>query len=351
MAENTSGFSLRNVFLANLTTKLMALAIAVALWLYAYNQSVVRDTVYMVPVRVIAPEGWEAVDTEGRRVKVTPDFPRRFEDEMDRAYQNREIYVEVQPTPERGANLEEPQVVTLKQRNLVTGRDYGIQSVRFDPPSLAIRLVRQAEVELPVRLKLSDPPAGYEVDGRPDITPAKIKVVGRKDILSAVTEIVTAEVDISTKHPVTHGGGTYEGQIAIEPKVALDGKESSVSFPSGSLVNYVVRLVRKSKTQTFTGVPINLSAPFGFAYTAEISGGEAKKQAAVEVTGPEEIVTALTPNKIMLYVRLDVDAKPTEAPKVLTVYADFIDVTGKGALDFKVVPPVVDVQIKPKEAR
>ena len=352
MADKTSGFSFKNIFLANITTKLMALAIAVALWLYAYNQSVVRDRTFKVPVVVVAPDGWEAVDVENRSVELTLDFPQRFEEDMERAWQNREIYVEVRPTPGNPGEADEPQSITLKQsRNLVTGRDYGIQSVRFDPPSLVVQLVQQDEVDLQVNLVLSDPPAGYEVAGRPDISPAKIKVVGRKDILSQVSSIATAQVDISTKHPVTHGGGTYEGRVDVEPRVVFDGKESPVSFPSGSSVNYVVRLVRKSQTKTFKDVPINISAPFGFPYSVEISGGEEKRRADVEVVGPEEIVTGLSANKIHLYVRLDADAKPTEAPKVLSVYADFIDVTGKGALDVKVAPANVDVQIKPKEVR
>ena len=352
MAARKDRSTVRNLLLGNITAKLMALAMAVALWLYAYSFSMVRDKMYEVPVSVTAPRGWSVAQEGQETVKVTMDFPRRFEQDMEQAQAAKKMYIQIECRL-RAEDLKKEEVTLSRVLSAplhLQSPAYGIRNARFEPPSLSIRLVQEDTVELPVILRHSAPPDGCEVVGEPTTTPAKVKVRGRKDILAKARDIgiETEEVDIGKALPFSVAEWAIDGPVALKQTITVEGQVSPV-IPALDKVQYRVKLAQKSISRSFGKMPINLNTPFGYPYVAEFHG-EQSAEASLVVTGPETIVSKLDAENIVLYVRPGVSRKPNEVPYTVPVHADFVNTIGESALSVTLKPSSVGIRIRERAA-
>jgi len=351
MAAKQKQFTIRTLLFGNVTAKLMALAMAAVLWFYAYSFSMVRDKTYEVPVVVVPPSGW-AVGQVEQTLKVTMDFPRRFEQQMAQANASRKIQVYIEcRIDENEADKDEVTLSRILKAPLhLKCPSYGVRNARFNPPSLSIQLVKQDTVELPVILKYTAPPEGCEVDGEPITTPAKVKVRGRKDVLARAMDvgIETEEVDVSKSLPFSVADWAYDGPVTLKHTVTVDGRTYAV-VPALDKVQYRIKLARRRVSKDFGKIPINLSTPFDYPYVAEFDG-EQKAEASVEVTGPEAIVNKLEVENIVLYVRPGASRKPAEVPYTIPIYVDFVNTIGESALSVTLDPSSVGVRVRERPA-
>ena len=340
MAPEKNGFRIRDLFFSNIVAKLMALAMALALWFYAYNFSIARKVTYTIPVKVLPVRGWSNATEEGRAVNVKLDFPQRFEREVERAYDARKIYVECRGAPEKDEGDEETLLIPLKESLHLKGvEDYGILSARFNPPAVTVRIVRHDTVPLRVLLKYTNPPEGYAVGGETSVSPVEVKAHGRKDILRKAEVIETELVDISKRLPVTVADWVYEDMVALKQSVTVDEVELPVTC--AEKVKYRIKLALKPVHKTFSKVPINLM-PSKSDFTVKLLG---EKEAEVMVSGPGSVVNKLDRENIVLYVRPG-NRKPNKLPYTLPIRADFVDIHGQSALSVKLKPSTMDVSIR-----
>jgi len=332
----------RAVFTENLTTKAMALAIALAVWFYAYNFSVVRGKTYAVPLQLIPPPGWAVVGGNTAMVEVTLDFSQRFEREVEQAYRSGQIYVESPLRPSEAGPDHQVLIVSFKwPRHLVTPRDYGIRKVEFNPPSIQAEVVRETMVELPVTLVHTPPPDDFQLAGEPSVTPGKVRVRGRKDVLAEATEIATETVDISRPLRLELPGWEYEGSIALSQKVVVKGVEYPVR--SADKVHYVIMLERKPAEKRFERVPVNFIAPTGYPYDVEFLEEPVRD---VVVRGPGSVLAKVDQQNIVLYVRLTQAQQPRELAQPMPIYADLVDVAGESTLNVEISKSTIDVRVK-----
>ena len=317
--------------LSNLVAKLMALAMAIALWLYAYNFSLVRDTKVFVPVKVETVEGWSEKGVIPSRVEVDLRFPRRFRERVDQALKNAVIKPPVTPD-ERGSDTQ-PFRIVLSQSHLDVPSNLGIQIVGFTPAEVEVKFTREMAISLPVSLKLSDPPSGYEVSDK-STTPRRVTVRGPKDVMTRAEFIETEEIDISLPppYPPPKDWSPAEYTAMLVPRVLLDGEEYRVAIVGNPEVRFRIRLSQEAEVRTFPDVPIRVSIPVDYPYDVELDEGQ--RSTTVTVSGPSDLIERLKPENIDLYVNV-AKLEPAEARHSPPIRVNIVDMTRSGELVVK----------------
>jgi len=339
---NGIGARLKAVFTENLTAKLMALAMALAVWFYAYNFSVVRGKTYSAPLKLLPPPGWAVVGGGTGAIDVTLDFSQRFEREVEQAYRSGQIRVECHLRPaEDGPDRQRITVSFKWPRHLVTPRDYGIRKVEFSPPSLQVEVVKETVVELPVRLRHTAPPEDFQLAGEPSVTPGRVRVRGRKDVLAEATDISTETVDISRALRPELPGWEYEGTIALQQKVVVGGEEYAVR--SADKVHYVIKLERRPAEKRFERVPVHMIVPANYPYGVEFVEEPIR---GVVVRGAASVISKLNQENLVLYVLITPAHEPRELAQPMPIYADFVDIGGESTLTVELSKSTIDVRVK-----
>jgi len=330
--------ALKRLFFGNVVAKVMALAMAVALWVYAYNFSIVRDKTYEVPLQLVAPAGWAVVSGAPQVVEVTLDFPQRLVREVEQAQRLEEIRIVAHLTPpEEGEDRQTLSVSLRPSQHLRTPRDYGLRKVLLTPSMISVTLVREATVELPVVLQHTAPPPDFEVVGQPTISPARVRVRGPRDIVSRADSISTEVIDIS--RPLSITGWKYDDRVPLASRVLVGGIEYPVTCEE--TVRYVIDVTRKAITRQFAKVPVCVTLPQGYPHAVEILGDAVRD---VEVRGPESVIGRLKAENIVLYVRPG-DRQPNDLPYTVPIETHFVDIHNPGTLSAPLTPPTIDLRI------
>jgi hypothetical protein len=321
MPLKTFGQFIRNRVFNNFTAKLMALAMALGLWLYAYISSYTQYSDCPIPVHVHAGEGWSVVHGENLQVTARLSYPRRFEDQFKQELEAGRTYIECNVAPEPSALGQQSVTVPLTRELLVTSRDYSLKIMSFNPSKLQIELIRETARIVPVIPKTSAPP-GYDVAYAVPLT-ATVLIRGREDIVAqlAKTGIETEKIDISSPPPDAPEWDMQPVPARIPSSVTIGDK----SYPISSLeaVECHIHLVRRSVERNFTDVPIELLLPPGYSYVATPLR---ERTTDVQVTGPKQEVEELKRENIVLYVDLrDPKLVPQETPYTQPIYAQIVD--------------------------
>lgn len=325
------------VLTSNMVAKLMALAMAAALWLYAFSFSYVPSTTVPIALQVTVPEGW-SIDNPPFVTEVEVNYPRRFSPQVEQAILTGAIHVAcVAPPPE---DADEPVVIELRDSNLVAPRSLGIRVVRFVPDNrLSLRLIREITRNLPVIPRVSEPPPGYTISYKGPI-PATVPVRGRKDIVSRARGIATIEIDISAPPPVTAVEWSIQPTVGLISNVEVDGVQYAVEVEQAE-VQCLIILNQVQSEKLFENIPIQLMAPPDYPYQATLREGESA--ANVTVRGPVSVVDAVRPENIVLYVDVR-DLKPRELPDIQRVEAQILRTPR--ASELFVTPSIMDVRVK-----
>jgi hypothetical protein len=349
MALKALGEFIRKRFLSNLTAKLMALVLAVALWYYLYTVSYINLVRQTIPVYVqTASEGWSVVQEDNPEVAVTLSYPRRFEadvkDALDRGQMHLDCKVSAAPTDRD----EQIVAVSLPSREamLTAPHDLPFQDVHFVPRELRVTLIREKTVSVRVLPKTSAPPPGYLLDYVFPI-PAAVVISGQRDMVTqlAKTGIETDEIDISTPPPANAAEwGPFPLPARIPGEVAVGG----VSYPvrCSDQVQCRVHLSRASAVKTFPAIPLGLLEPPNYSSVATLH----EQACDVQVSGPKSIVEALKAENIVLYVDIrDAKLVPQETPYTQPVQAQVVGIPGGSEVAVK--PALETCAVKISEAK
>jgi hypothetical protein len=304
---------LSEAFIHNFTAKLMALAMAVALWFYAFSFSqIVRDSKDPIFVPVdppTVPEGWVA-ELNSRKIEMTASYPRRNETDVEQAVRDGLIRVRVRVDPDESGPDEQTLTVPLGESTLDAPRGLGIQPIRFEPSELAVKVISETTVNVRVTPDISPPPPGYQVAYIYPQT-VTIKVRGRKDIVSNLqnTGMKTETIDISTNPPPRN---TIEWTIPATARIPSEIENNGTPHPIRTVdsVPFRIVLMQVSAEKSFSGIPIYILLPPDFRYTATLLG---ERTVDVIVQGPQELLDSVTPDNITVSADLK-NQGPNEVP-------------------------------------
>jgi YbbR domain-containing protein len=180
---------LRKVFLEEWGLKLLALAITIVLWLAVTGQNrPVTLRINGVALNFLRPEGFELSNELPSTVDITFTGSK---EKLDRI-EPRELIANVDLSDQKAG--ERTIKLTIGRVKLDLQEDVQVQG--FHPGSVAIRLEPIVETALEVDVKFSGKlPEGYEL-GAVTVSPAKVRLKGPADRVSALTKVVTETVSL-----------------------------------------------------------------------------------------------------------------------------------------------------------
>ena len=330
----------------NMTAKVMALAMAVAVWLYAQSFSHVHPAEFEVPVVVSLPRGWSLASRTETTVNVTLTYLRRFDRAVSQAYDAQKIMIRCEAPPVEGGADEQTIGVPLKPSDLAAPKEFAIRVVKFSPEELPVTVTREASKSLLVRPEFSAPPPGYQLtDWR--TAPRMVMVRGRKAVLANVTEIRTEEIDITSPPPVKKTEWVDEQTVPVAQYVVVDDARHAVKCDAQ--VKCRIILTRVAKSRSFKDQTINLLAPPDYKHLAELAR---ERKTTVTVSGPADVVEALKPENIVLYVDVGrLEPPPEELAYTQPIQAHIVNTPGARDLAIKLGTETCAVKVSEKPAR
>jgi YbbR domain-containing protein len=264
-------FPVRNVGL-----KLLSVAVAVLLWLVVSGDPVVERTLRVGLELQRTPDGLELVGAVPETVSVRL---RGRASELSGLGPADVSVVAVSLKKQPGRRL-----FTLTS-NLVTA-PYGLEVMQVTPATLTLAFEPRVTRVVPVRPQIEGTPVPGHGVTNVSVTPSQVRIEGPESAVGSLTEVATEPVSVE------------RATTLVREAVALELPESGVRLVDGTGTAVVTVTVSADTTErTITGVPI---AVRGLA-----SGVALPATAAVTVQGASDVVLALTPADILLYVEGD----------------------------------------------
>ncbi len=278
---------LKEVLLNNLGAKLMALAMAVALWLFATGKYT-GELSCTVPIEASFPHGYTLLDQSATEVNIRLKGPKSSIDYVSSLVGERkivarcEVYIEGRESEDI---IEETVILDTKSFNLPA-------EVKLDmitPKKIKFTLVKQEKKTLAVELqKRGEPIPGYTIGGE-FFFPSEVQVTGPANILKDATVIKTLPIDISNITPDQNR--TFPWQVPLEQRVVVNRNGENITAPveCEGEVNVWFDIVEELESKRFEKVKIKLLEPPDYPYKVELE----QKFITLNVKGPKSVLDRL----------------------------------------------------------
>lgn len=289
---------LKEVLFGNIGAKLMALSMAVVLWLYATGRHT-GELSTSVPLEVLSPTGYTLLVQSATEVHVRLKGPKNSIDYVSELTRQGKIVARCAPSTEDKKEkdiIEE--AVLLDKKNLNLPPEIKVDSII--PNKLRITLSRLEKKGLPVRLhKRGQPAPGYTL-AEEFFYPFEVEVKGPASILKDATAIKTQPVDISNITPDQNR--TFPWRVALEPKVTVERDGQTISAPvecqGEAKINVWFQIVEVLESKTFEKVRIKTLQPPDFPYNVKLQ----EESISLKVKGPKLILDKMTPPEVYVDV-------------------------------------------------
>lgn len=282
------GDLLRAILLNNLGAKLMAAAMAVALWLFATGKYT-GELSCTVPIEVSFPQGYTLLNQSATEVNIRLRGPKSSIDYVSGLVGERkiitrcEVYVEGRETEDV---IEDTVIFDKKSFNLPA-------EVKLDmitPKKVKLTLVKREKKTLAVELqKRGGPTPGYTISGE-FFFPSEVQVTGPANILKNATVIRTLPIDISNITPEQNR--TFPWQVPLEQRVVVKKEGETITAPveCEGVINVWFDIVEELESKSFEKVRIKLLEPPDYPYKVELE----QKFVNFKVKGPKSILGKLS---------------------------------------------------------
>jgi hypothetical protein len=305
----------RKLLFGNLSTKLLALVLALLLWYIAFKETMDQETWPDVVVGVVdSPEG-TAVSCEPAAVRVRIDGPRRTIDRLvaDVATHLDRLAVKI-PYRELGPSGEpvdlEPTMLEGVPENVLEAC-----RVTFEPERVNVVRERLETRRIAVRVHaIGEPAVGYAfdrlgtlVDGEPEAV-ASVTVTARASAFADPAQRLSLLANV-----VVHGNRSFDvSGVRIEPAIReLDpttGEWVPTGFEAVSIgperVQVHVEIAEEFVRREISGVPVKIYLTPDFSFKVKIQK-EKDKTVTAYVRGPKELVEKALPEEILAYIAMD----------------------------------------------
>ncbi|TVM01011.1 MAG: hypothetical protein CV087_12070 [Candidatus Brocadia sp. WS118] len=287
---------MKKIFTENIPTKLMALVMAVALWLYAINRHT-GDLTATVSLTVSVPEGITIVEQSTGKITIHLQGPQNVIDTVDGMIKDQKVLA-------RYVIRESPDIMDdqLKQSIFITREHLDlppdVKLVSVYPDKIDVVLGKLQKKKLKVTLqKKGEPAVGYSVANE-FIFPAEVEVTGSLSALKEVSFINTVPVDIGGISGEQNR--TFPWRIEIDQKVTIKRGDKTVSVPvvCNEDVRIWLQIVEQQDTRVFGKIKIKVIGPVEYPYLIKLQD----EFAEVKVKGPKLLLDKLNTDDITLYI-------------------------------------------------
>jgi len=294
MLRDLAKFVFRNAQL-----KLVALTIAVVIWVYA-NYRLTEEASVTVPLNARLPAEFRIVYQSHRKVQLRLRGPhylvKRRQDEAAQESLVMTANLKAEDFEQGVARLKpDPAWLNVPERELV---QTGVTILQQEPVRVyASEIVSR---QLPVEVQLSEKPrSGYEVRGCSAV-PAEVTVVGPAMVLDGMTALKTHEIsvwdaqsDLRRVVPLVLQK-TVTPEEGVEVTVALEAEPPQVAVH--------IEIAGEKEQRRLDGIAVQLLEPPDFPYLAEIDPDE--RYVSVTVAGLPQDIARVTSSSVTAYVDL-----------------------------------------------
>lgn len=309
----------RTGLLANLETKVMALIMAVVLYVYATSERSVEEGNVLVSLIVRLPEATtaQAMLPEKKAPEKMPEHVFVSFSGPQKAIENlrevrSQLSVEYTADDKGHENDDEWDTTVALTPGQVKGVPHEVTVTRIEPDTFTLTIARTMEKELKVRLNLQgEPPQGFEISKPPDepkVFPGVIKVSGPKRVLARAMEISTKAIRLSDLLAIADFRN--EDAIGLEQavEVKVDNRVTLEPITCNQSVKYYIWLTQVKKKKELKNLPVKIMTPPNFPYVARLV--RSLEKVDVQVQGLEQSVNLLNENNVKAFVDVS-DQRPS----------------------------------------
>jgi len=284
----------------NAHVKLVALAIAIALWAYA-NGQLKEEVGIVVPLLISVPEQYQIVYQSHPKVQMRLSGPhylvKRRQDEASQNYLRLSASLNPEDLTQGVMTLRvDPGWLNVPKGELA---QMGVSSVQ--PQFVTLHVSRVVTRAVPVEVRISERPhAGYEVRGWSAV-PSEVMVTGPALVVDAMETVKTQKVSVwdaqaDVRRPmvplVLQETLALEDGVSVEVALRADPAQVAVHVEVGG----------KKEERSLEDIPVHMLSPPDFPYLAEIDPAES--HVSVVVSGLPQDIARLTPGSVRAYVDL-----------------------------------------------
>lgn len=324
--------SLKQIFTSNISTKLMALFMACALWTYAYFFSLRTEEGKEIPFEISAPEGWSVLEQSAQHLTVTLQFPKHAETKIRETLERgefRAVYV-VEEEPDEPVRTYTN--IRLNDENFRFPLEADATVRSYEPASLDFTLAKISSKRVPVELRLSGPPPGFSIRGW-WWNPRSVTISGPENVIREVGSVRTEEIQIVA--PPVDSERLPAGRISVDTRVDVAGITHEISC--NETIEYIIYLSPRTGERTIDdNIKIRVLQNIPTGYNVELPR---MQEMRVKVRGPEELIQGVQPADIVLYVDVE-GLEPADTPYMQPVIAF---VAG--------IPNAEQIEVIPEETR
>lgn len=159
---------------------------------------------------------------------------------------------------------------------------FGVEVTQISPPAVPLVFEATAWALVPVRARIEGTPVPGHSIANLSVTPSQVRVDGPASAIRELSELYTEPVSVE------------RASSLVREAVTIDAGDTGLRLSGGATAVVTVTIAADTTERTLSGVPIGLRG----GATGRLTPAEA----AVTVLGAPEIVRALTPADITLFV-------------------------------------------------
>lgn len=294
---------LREILSGKLTAKAMALVMAVALWLYAWNRQTERVWL-SARLHIEKPADVTLLKAEEvpREVKLHFKGPKQSLERL--RYRRLEVRHELE-------KISGPIEGELRQSLLLTGEDIRVDGAKMSgdvsvleiaPDKVEIVLATLQESRLRVAIKLvGEPATGHEIISK-FVDPEYVTVVGPKVALQSVKDVETMPFDVTGL--TEEKNVTFPRVVPLRQEIRQQKGGKMVSIPvecQEKSIKLYLTLALKREHKTFEKVKVQLLTPAGAAQAVKPLKEDT---VSVRVRGPKHVLDRMDAASLVAYVEV-----------------------------------------------
>ncbi|GEM_PF-6144660 len=283
-------------------TLLLSVVLGSMLWLYA-NRVETSDDRLEPDFEVRQSEGQNGfeviVEPDLKRVMLMLRGPTGAIYEATRS--DRDVRVIYEPT-----NLEKlvnggPHEVPL-ERSMVRNLPPDVNVAQFVPGSIQVTVHRIMEKRLPVAPPevTGTPEAGYEVYRREVVRPKEITVSGPASLLTLMTEVQPATVDVTGLND-----DFRESRHPLKKDYMINGVSGKIK--TAETAEVLIGIRRQAAQRTLTGIWVGIAQPEVRppAQPLDIEIVSPTNPISLKLSGPPEVLSQIQPESIRAFIDVD----------------------------------------------
>lgn len=185
----------RKIFFEDWVMKLVALIITLALWFGVTGlRTTTKQRFQNVPLNIRVSNNIEITNSPVTEVTIVLSGDKRQMDQLN----PRDLIASLDLTDIQPG--ETKKTVAVLPENISIELPQGVKLEEIQPNKISIEFDTVEEREIPVRAEIEGaPPEGFEIYGKPVITPQKIRVRGPASFIRKLEFVSTEKIDVSDR--------------------------------------------------------------------------------------------------------------------------------------------------------